>query len=89
MILITSIGEFLLYYYQFFFYFHFIVKKKKKKKTDAGLFLGCPTFAAGIHFQWIEILKAGYSLYFIYVNEGLQETSMLVVATSREKSKLM
>ena len=28
MILITSIGEFLLYYCQFFYYFHFTVKKK-------------------------------------------------------------
>ena len=34
-ILITSIGEFLLYYCQFFFSFHC----KKKKKNPAGLFL--------------------------------------------------
>ena len=51
MILITSISEFLLYYYQFFFYISF---QKKKKKVAAGLFLGCPSFAAGIHSQWIK-----------------------------------
>ena len=41
MILITSIGEFLLYYCQFFFFFHFTVKKTKNKKKQivAGLFL--------------------------------------------------
>ena len=44
-ILITSIGEFILYYCQFFFYFHFTVKKK----IVAGLFLCCPVFAVGIH----------------------------------------
>ena len=48
-ILITSIGEFLLYYCQFFFYFI-----SKKKKVPAGLFLGCPAFAVGIHSQWIK-----------------------------------
>ena len=26
----------------------------KKKKAVAGLFLGIPAFAAGIHFQWIK-----------------------------------
>ena len=51
LILITSFGEFILYFIVIFlFYFHFI----KKKKVVAGLFLGCPAFAAGIHFQWIK-----------------------------------
>ena len=50
MILITSTGELLLYFTVIFFSFHI----KKKKKVVAGLFLGCPAFAAGIHFQWIK-----------------------------------
>ena len=43
MILITSIGEFL--YISLSFFLVSIV---------AGLFLGCPAFAAGIHLQWIK-----------------------------------
>ena len=52
MILITSIGELLLCFTIIFFSFH-KKKKKRKKKVVAGLFLGCPASAAGIHFQWI------------------------------------
>ena len=48
-ILITSTGELLLYFTVIFFSFHV-----KKKEVVAGLFLGCPAFAAGIHFQWIK-----------------------------------
>ena len=44
MILITSTGELLVYFTVIFFSFHI------KKKVVAGLFLGCPAFAAGIHF---------------------------------------
>ena len=52
MILITSFGEFLLYFIVIFlFYFHL------KKKVAAGLFLGCPAFAAGIHFQCVKNSK--------------------------------
>ena len=47
-ILITSTGEFLLYITVIF------LVSFKKKKVVAGLFLGCPVFAAGIHFQWIK-----------------------------------
>ena len=54
MILITSIGEFLLYFTVIFFLVSF---QKKKKKVAVGLFLGCPAFAAGIHFQWIKNLE--------------------------------
>ena len=55
MILITSIGEFLLYYSRFFNLFHFTVKEKKRKKkvscrTVFGVVLCCPVFATGIHF---------------------------------------
>ena len=54
MILITSIGEFLLYYCQLFFIsFHC---KQKKKKVVAGLFLCCPVFAVGIHSHGIKNL---------------------------------
>ena len=49
MILITSIGEFLLYFTVIFCSFI-----KKKKKVAAELFLGCPAFSAGIRFQWIK-----------------------------------
>ena len=52
--LITNTGEFLLYFTVIFFSF---IKKKKKKKVVVGLFLGCPAFAAGIHFQWIKNSK--------------------------------
>ena len=38
-------------------------------------------------FQWIEILKAGYSLYCIHANEGLKEPSMAESTTLGEKSK--
>ena len=55
MILITSTGELLLY---FTVIFYFIFISKKKKKVVAGLFLGCPASAAGIHFQWIKNSKA-------------------------------
>ena len=51
MILITSTGEFLLYLTVIF------LVSFKKKKVAAGLFLGCPAFAAGIHFQWIKNSK--------------------------------
>ena len=51
MILITSTSELLLYFTVIFFSFHI---KKKKRKVVAGVFLGCPAFAAGIHFQWIK-----------------------------------
>ena len=55
MILITSFGEFLLYFIVIFFVILFSFQKKKKGgKVVAGLFLGCPAFAAGIHFQWIK-----------------------------------
>ena len=53
MILITSIGEFLLYYSRFFYLFHFTVKEKKKKLLQdcfSCVVLCCPIFAAGIHF---------------------------------------
>ena len=53
MILITSTGELLLYFTVIFFSFH-KKRKKKKRKVVAGLFLGCPAFAAGIHFQCIK-----------------------------------
>ena len=66
MILITSIGEFLLYYCQFFFYyFHFTVKKKK---VVIGLFLGCPAFVVGIHFLWVKIMKASSSVQVLWEN---------------------
>ena len=45
MILITSIGEFLLYFTVIFFIFISL----KKKKIVVGLFLCCPVFAVGIH----------------------------------------
>ena len=48
MILITNTGELLLYFTVIFFSFHI------QKKVVAGLFLGCPAFAVGIHFQWIK-----------------------------------
>ena len=51
MILIISIGELLLYFTVIFFSFHIYIKKGK---VVAGLFLGCPAFAAGIYFQWIK-----------------------------------
>ena len=57
-ILITSTGELILYFTVIFFSFHI---KKKKKKVVAGLFLGCPASAAGIHFQWIKNSKASSS----------------------------
>ena len=57
MILITSFGEFLLY----FIIIYFILFSFHKKKVVAGLFLGCPAFAAGIHFQWIKNSKASSS----------------------------
>ena len=47
-ILITSTSELFLYFTVIFFSFI------KKKKVVAGLFLGCPAFAAGIHSQWIK-----------------------------------
>ena len=50
MILITSTGEFVLCFTVIFFSFI----SKKKNKVAAGLFLGYPAFAAGIHFQWIK-----------------------------------
>ena len=49
-ILITSTGAFILYFTVICFSFI----SKKKKKIVAGLFLGCPAFVAGIHFQWIK-----------------------------------
>ena len=52
-ILITSIGEFLLYYSRFFYLFHFTVKEKKKKLLHdrfSCVVLCCPIFAVGIHF---------------------------------------
>ena len=53
-ILITSIGELLLYYCRFFLFISFHCKKKKKKKIPAGLFLVLSCVAlfivAGIHF---------------------------------------
>ena len=53
MILITSIGEFLLYYCQLFFLFQFTVKKKEKKKNNCCRIVLCclvlPAFAVGIH----------------------------------------
>ena len=48
MILITSIGEFLLYYIHFFLFISFHCKRKKK--FAAGLFLCCPVLGAGVHF---------------------------------------
>ena len=45
--------EFLLYFIVIFFIILFSFQKKKKKVV-AGLFLGIPAFAAGIHFQWIK-----------------------------------
>ena len=50
MTLITSTGELLLYFTVIFF--SFLIKKKRKVVVE--LFLGCPAFAAGIHFQWIK-----------------------------------
>ena len=51
MILITSIGEFLLYYCHFFYLYHFTITKKN---SAAGLFLVLSCVAlflvAGIHF---------------------------------------
>ena len=47
-ILITSIGEFLLYYSRFFFLFHFT--KKKKNGCCRTVFLCCPVLTAGVHF---------------------------------------
>ena len=43
MILITSIGEFILYYSHFFYLFHFTVKEKKRKKKTVlqDFFLCC------------------------------------------------
>ena len=52
-ILITSTGEFLLYFTVIFFLFHFFLKKK----VAVGLFLGCPSVATGINFQWIKNSK--------------------------------
>ena len=49
MILITSIGEFLLYFTVIFFYFHFTEIFFFFFFFAAGLFLCCPVFAAGIH----------------------------------------
>ena len=50
MILITSIGEFLLYYCLFFLFISFHCKRKEKKKFAAVLFLCCPVLATGVHF---------------------------------------
>ena len=53
MILITSIGEFILYYCQFFFFLLFQFTLKKKKRVAAGFLfgvvLGCPVLTAGEH----------------------------------------
>ena len=58
MILITSTGEFILYFIVIFFLVSIVV----------GLFFGCPTFAAGIHFQWIKILKESSLVHVLWEN---------------------
>ena len=37
-----------------FFFFYIALLICSKKKVVTGVFLGCPVFAAGIHFQWIR-----------------------------------
>ena len=50
MILITSIGEFLLYYSRFFYLFHFTVKEKKTVLQDFfSVVLVLPCFLAEVH----------------------------------------
>ena len=57
-ILITSIGEFLLYYCQFFYYFHSTVKKKKKKiPTGRFLVLSCVAL-----FLLHDCMSSGFEL---------------------------
>ena len=53
MILITSIGEFLLYFIVIFFSY----KKKQCCRIVSVLFLCCPVFVVGIHSQWIRNLE--------------------------------
>ena len=60
-ILITSLGEFPFIILQSIFLSFISLLKKKKKKVVAGLSLGCPASAAGIHFQWIKNSKASSS----------------------------
>ena len=57
-ILITSIGEFLLYYCQFFYYFHF-TEKKNKIKFPVGLFLVLSCVAL---FLLQDCMSSGFEL---------------------------
>ena len=59
MILITSIGEFLLYYCQFFFYFNSL--KKTKKQCWRIVFGACPVLLQG-QFQWVRDCKSRLNL---------------------------
>ena len=66
-IFITSSGEIflLLFHCQLFFkYVSLYIYKKKKKRVAKGLFLSCPAFVAGIHFQWIKILRQAVQYKF-------------------------